>query len=368
MRADDVFPKRFERLRVAEEAGDSDQQFPEERIHLQRGIPQIVDIVLDALDLGDGHSPLDAALDGVPLVQRKIMGRPGAKQEEDLLQKVRFGGLGRNDLLRPASESAPHIGDQLLRHFRRRQNVVHHSGEDGAARHPVVRRRIESLGHRHAAFALDHLETEAAVGAGAREDDADRPLFPVLRQRAEEEVDRQAQTARRTRFQQLQLPVQQSQVPVWRNDVDAVGLHLHSVLHQEHRHAGVPLDQVDQDALVIGGEMLHQDKRHADRLVARHGGEKRFDGRKSSGRGADADDGKIPGVPGSVLHFGRRGHGGRFRPFRFSLSFFGGHDRLLGGERFSALGPDGALRRNCGTERSGGDLFRLEAKRGLPSH
>jgi len=210
MRADDVFPKRLERLRVAEEAGDSDQQFPEKRIHLQRGIPEIVDIVLDALDLGDGHSPLDAALDRVPLVQRKIMGRPCAKQEEDLLQKVRCGRLGRNDLLRPASESARHIGDQLLRHFRRRQNIVHHSGEDGAARHPVVRRRIESLGHRHAAFALDHLETEAAAGAGAREDDADRPLLPVLRQRAEEEVDRQAQTARRTRFQQSQLSVQQT--------------------------------------------------------------------------------------------------------------------------------------------------------------
>ena len=203
-----MFPKRLERFRVAEKAGDADQQFPKKRVRLQRSFPQIADILLEPVDLGDGHAPFDAALDGVPFVQRKIVARLGAQQNEDLLQEVGGVGTGRNDRFLPASEGVIHVRDQPLRHFLRRQDIVHQSGEDGAARHPVVRRRLRSLGHRHAAFALDRLESEGAVGAGAREDDADRLLLPVLRQRAKEEIDRKAQSARRTRIQQMQLAVQ----------------------------------------------------------------------------------------------------------------------------------------------------------------
>ena len=104
---------------------------------------------------------------------------------------------------------------------------------------------------------------QRAVAAGAREHDADRPLVLVLGQGAEEEVNRQAQAARRGRFQQLQRAVQKGHVPVGRNDVGAVGLDRHPVLDLEDLHAGVALDQVGQDALVVRGQVLHQDKGHA---------------------------------------------------------------------------------------------------------
>jgi hypothetical protein len=62
------------------------------------------------------------------------------------------------------------------------------------------------LRHDHAAFALDRAHAQRAVAAGARQHDADRPFVLVLRQRAEEEIDRQALAARLRRLQQLQRP------------------------------------------------------------------------------------------------------------------------------------------------------------------
>ena len=56
MRDDDLIAKRLERRRVAEETGDSDQQFPEERVQLQRGLPQLTHVVARLLDLGDEPS------------------------------------------------------------------------------------------------------------------------------------------------------------------------------------------------------------------------------------------------------------------------------------------------------------------------
>ena len=49
---------------------------------------QIADVLVQSLDLVDGHAPLDAAVDGALLVLGKIVAGLGAQQEEDLLQRV----------------------------------------------------------------------------------------------------------------------------------------------------------------------------------------------------------------------------------------------------------------------------------------
>ena len=90
---DGLLLERPKRLRVAEEAGDADQQVAKERLHIRRGLLQIADIVVQPLDLVDGHAPLDAAGDGALLVLRKVVTGVGAQQQEDLLQRV--VGLGR---------------------------------------------------------------------------------------------------------------------------------------------------------------------------------------------------------------------------------------------------------------------------------
>ena len=151
-----------------------------------------------------------------------------------------------------------------------------------------------------------------AVAAGAGEHDADRPLVLVLGQRAEEEVNRQAMAARRGRFQQLERTVQKGHVPIGRNDVGAVGPDRHPIFNLEDLHAGIALDQVGEDALVVRGQVLHQDKGHAGIGVGGHAGKESLKRRQSPGRCADADDGKarLRVMPKSASAAGSAASGG----------------------------------------------------------
>ena len=61
--------------------------------------------------------------------------------------------------------------------------------------------------------------------------------------------------------------VQKGHVAVRRDDVGTVGFDLHAVLDLVDLHAGVAFDQVAENALVVRGEVLHQDKGHAGLVV-----------------------------------------------------------------------------------------------------
>jgi hypothetical protein len=85
-----MFLERLKCLRVAEETGDADQEVAKERLHIGWGLLQIADILVQSLDLVDGHAPLDAAGDGALLVMGEVVTGLGAQQQEDLFQRV-FG-------------------------------------------------------------------------------------------------------------------------------------------------------------------------------------------------------------------------------------------------------------------------------------
>ena len=91
---DDLFLQGLEGLRVAEEVGHGDQEIPEERLHLQRVLPQVTDVDVHVTDLVDGHASLDAAADGGLLVVGEIVSYLGPEQDEDLLQRAGVLGLG----------------------------------------------------------------------------------------------------------------------------------------------------------------------------------------------------------------------------------------------------------------------------------
>ena len=105
-----------------------------------------------------------------------------------------------------------------------RGDDVGQPGVDRAARHAVELGRGRLLHQHHARLLLDGPQAQRAVGAHAREDDADAALLPVLGQGAEEEIDRQAQAAGRRRLEQVQHPVQDGHVLVRRDHIDAVRL------------------------------------------------------------------------------------------------------------------------------------------------
>jgi hypothetical protein len=112
----------------------------------------------------------------------------------------------------------------------------------------------------------------------------------VLCEGAKEEIDGKPDAARQGGFQQLQSAVHQGHIAVGRDDVSAVRLDHHSVLHLEDLHLGVTPDQLGENAFVIPSQMLHKNKGHARIVVGGHGGEKSFERRQPSGRRADTHD------------------------------------------------------------------------------
>ena len=114
----------------------------------------------------------------------------------------------------------------------------------------------------------------------------------VLRQRAKEKIDGQAVAARCRGLQQLQCTVQKRHIAVRRDDIGAVGLHVHAVLHLKNLHAGITPDQLGENAFMVGGQVLHDHKSHARIGVGRHAGKKGLECREAPGRSANAHDGE----------------------------------------------------------------------------
>lgn len=72
------------------------------------------------------------------------------------------------------------------------------------------------------------------------------------------------------------------------NDVQPVGQHVHLVLGLDHRHGRTALQDLAQDAGVVGVEVLHQHEAHA--AVDRHRAEELFEGLDPASRSAEPDD------------------------------------------------------------------------------
>ena len=71
---------------IAEETRHADQQFLEEQIQLLRILLQVADVVGDLVDLVDAHAALDPAVEGVLLVEGKVVAGVGAQQDDRLFQ------------------------------------------------------------------------------------------------------------------------------------------------------------------------------------------------------------------------------------------------------------------------------------------
>ena len=274
---------------IAEEIRHADQQLLEEQIQLLRVLLQVADVGRHLVDLVDAHAPLDPAIEGVPLVERKVVAGVGAQQDDGLFQGAlrlvfqrRFG---------PGDQrSALEIGEDLPRQLLRRGHDIRQPGVNRAARHAVEFGRGRLLHQHHARLFLDGAQTQRAVGAHAGKNHADAVLLLVLRQGAEEEINRQAQPARRRRFEQVQHAVQDGHVLVRRDHIDAVRLHPGAILDLDDLHAGGALEQFGHDAFVRRVQVLDDDKRHA--AARRHVAQELFQRLESPGGGADADDGK----------------------------------------------------------------------------
>ena len=57
--------------------------------------------------------------------------------------------------------------------------------------------------------------------------------------------------------------MEKGHVAVGRDDVGAIGLHDHAILNLEDLHVGVAPDEISEDAFMIRGKVLDQNKSHA---------------------------------------------------------------------------------------------------------
>src|SRR6185295_13302985 len=216
----DLGGKEVERPRIAEEVGHADQQVPEEPFGFLGIAVQELDVIIYRATALLVEPPADAAHQRALLVTAEVV--PGLPPQDgaDLPQ---VGGDLLAEALRAAALVLPQAGqvsDELRRHLVDRQHVIDGAGEDGAARHAVVGRRLGSLHDRQAAPLLDRLEAQRAVRTAAREDDADGLVLLVLGQGAEEAVDRRAPAAEPRRLGGIEHAVVDGQRDARRHDID----------------------------------------------------------------------------------------------------------------------------------------------------
>src|SRR5208282_4169312 len=147
--------------------------------------------------------------------------------------------------------------------LRYREHEVHSPRHDRTPRHAVKLGLVWILRDDQPALFLDRLQPEAAVAAGSRENDADRAVAELFRQRAQEEVERQARAVTLPRFREAEGTALDREIGTRRNEIDVLALERHPVcclLYLQRRMAG---QQIDHHARMRRIEMLDQNEGHA---------------------------------------------------------------------------------------------------------
>src|SRR6185369_4607638 len=159
----DLVPQNLERLRIAEEAGHTDQNVLAECLSLLRVLLDQCDILSDAAYFVYRHATLDAAHDGVRLVGAEIMTGLAFYDTEDGAQFVVEGGyparVVREDTIPPGD-----LGD-LGSYFLRGKDKVRRAGGYRAFGHGVVDGRGGLLYQNRPTGIFDRLDSGGAVDA-----------------------------------------------------------------------------------------------------------------------------------------------------------------------------------------------------------
>jgi hypothetical protein len=304
-RWDDAVAQLFPRSAVAKETRHAEEQFLEQQIQFLRVFLQVTDIGGNLVNLVDAHAALDPPVKGVFLVKRKVMAGVGAQKNDGLFQgalrlacECQLGSMGQWSPLQISEDPATAKFDGMPR------SAIDSGLADIVAPADELPGRIL---HQHDACLLfDGPQSQRAVGAHARENDAQAVFLLVLGQGAEEEINRQAQSQRRRGFEQVQNSVQDGHVFIGRDHIDPVRLDFGAIPDLDHLHAGGALEQLGHDPFAGGVQMLNDDKSQS--AVLRHVREKTLQSLQTSGRSANANDGtrKLHGDAGRYRRSNRR--------------------------------------------------------------
>ena len=167
------------------------------------------------------------------------------------------------------------------------EDQVHKPRGDGAVGHAVEFGAFGRLDDDHPVLLLDGPDAVGAVRPGAGQDDRYAPVLIGLGQGAEEYVDRVIDMLV-VIFRQMQFIALDLQVVFGRDHVDMILLDPHTVDCFDHRHGGILAQDLPEQALMVGREVLDDDIGHI-RIPGQEGKEL-LQGFQAAGRRADADD------------------------------------------------------------------------------
>jgi hypothetical protein len=159
-------------------------------------------------------------------------------------------------------------------------------GQNTVARHIGEQRGFGRLDNRDAAFSLDRLEAEHAVGVRAGENDAERFCLLIGAERDQKSVDGMGDDVGRAVLDAKDAAFQ-PRVHAGREDVDLVRIRPGPIGDLRDAHWGRPSEDFRHVALLVGREVRDDDERHPG--IAGKRAEKveiRFE---AAGRGADSD-------------------------------------------------------------------------------
>ena len=188
-------------------------------------------------------APLDTSVERVGLVQRKIVASAITKQHNNFLQSaMRFGfGVGYD---RSFERNVMQVGEDSCRQFLSHRHNIDHTGLDGALRHTVCSCGNGILHQHQARSLLDRAQSQYAVRAHARQYDAHRVFLLVRRKGAQKSVYRQALATGFRWLAQMQRAMNDRQILVRRDQIDAIWLDPHVIFGLHHAHLRNPLNEL----------------------------------------------------------------------------------------------------------------------------
>jgi hypothetical protein len=298
-----------------------------EKLHFLRMASQVLKIVAQLAQLTQPHTPGDAALNHLFSIRSEI--EPGLRPQQchDLVECLwRLGN--RQFRGRMFDVSRPDICHESCRHFLDGQDKIRHPGGDCRFGHARILGGFRILHHRHAIAFLDGFEPERPVRSGPREDDADRLLLLVCRERAQEQINRSLQAPALNRTGDAKLAVDEGHVGIGRQDVNVIRPNRHLIRGFDHGHLRVTPNQFGHQTFMMRVEMRNEDE--CDAAIGRHGGKKTFE-RLESARGCTNTYGRNLNVSSlrHIVTLPRFGRGefalcsGRFRRFRLARRLSG---------------------------------------------